>query len=70
MIALREITKVYNHQLRLTLPKDFNYEEVEVLIIPRASGGALSADDTISDIGRIGFHSQSFIADDEDYSQW
>ena len=35
MIALREFVKVENHQLHIQLPNDFNYEEVEVVILPK-----------------------------------
>ncbi len=70
MIALREFAKISNHQLRITLPNDFNYEEVEVLIIPRAPDKTGSAPSSVDDIGRIGLHSQSFAPDEEDYSQW
>lgn len=70
MIALREFAKVSNHQLRITLPSDFNYEEVEVLIIPKAPDTRAPVKSSLDDIGRIGLHSQSFAPDEEDYSQW
>lgn len=70
MIAIREYATVKDHQLHLNLPKDFNFEEVEVIVMPRLAllPGAGSA--SLADVGKIGFHSRSFVADDEDYSQW
>ena len=35
MIALREYVKVQDHQLHIQLPNDFNYDEVEIVILPR-----------------------------------
>jgi hypothetical protein len=35
MIAIREYATVKDHQLHLNLPKDFNFEEVEVIVMPR-----------------------------------
>ena len=37
MIALREYVKVQDHQLHIQLPNDFNFDEVEVLILPKES---------------------------------
>ncbi len=72
-ISVRQIIKIRNRQLHLTLPEGFDYEEVEVIVMPM-----LKQDDHItfwkaSDIdkaGRIGQSSASFPEDDEDYSEW
>ena len=34
MEAIRRFVKVKNHQVNITLPEDFNAEEVEVIILP------------------------------------
>lgn len=35
MEAIRKIVTVKNHQINITLPDDFNAEEVEVIILPK-----------------------------------
>jgi hypothetical protein len=73
MIALRELVTVHNHQLHIQLPHDFNFRDVEVLIMPRSPAvePELATEfSSIQSIGKMGMHSQSFIDDDEDYSQW
>ena len=73
MIALREYVKVQDHQLHIQLPNDFNFDEVEVLIMPKSSERATEATSSFSSIqsiGKAGLHSQSFVEDNEDYSQW
>ena len=35
MEAIRQFIKVINHQVNITLPDDFNAEEVEVIILPK-----------------------------------
>ena len=35
MTALREFIKVKNHEVNIQLPNDFDYEEVEVIIMPK-----------------------------------
>lgn len=42
MTAIREFAKVKNGMLNIQLPKNFSYEEVEVLIIPRINNDDLS----------------------------
>jgi hypothetical protein len=37
MVALREYMQVIDNQLIINLPKDFNYKEVEVVIMPKES---------------------------------
>lgn len=34
MEAIRQFVKVKNHQVTITLPEDFNAEEVEIIILP------------------------------------
>jgi hypothetical protein len=73
MIALREFVTVRNHQLHIQLPHDFNFRDVEVLIMPRSPAvepESVTEFSSIQSIGKMGMHSQSFIDDDEDYSQW
>jgi hypothetical protein len=36
MEAIRQIVKVKNHKINITLPDDFNAEEVEVIILPKS----------------------------------
>lgn len=35
MEAIRQFVKVKNHQVKITLPEDFNAEEVEVIIFAK-----------------------------------
>ncbi len=35
MTAIREFAKVKNHQLHIELPEGFDYDEVEVIVMPR-----------------------------------
>jgi hypothetical protein len=37
MQAIRQIVKVKNHKINITLPDDFNAEEVEVIILPKSN---------------------------------
>lgn len=69
MIAIREFVQVKNHQLNIQLPVGFDFDEVEVVIMPaKTEATGLTKDE--STIGKIGFVSQSFTEDDEDYSAW
>jgi len=71
MVAIREFMKVRNHKLEIILPNDFNYEDVEVVIMPRENKGwDYWSDEEIQSIGKIGLFSNSFVDDTEDYSQW
>jgi hypothetical protein len=36
MEAIRQIVKVKNHKTSITLPDDFNADEVEVIILPKS----------------------------------
>ncbi len=71
MIALREFIKVKNHRIVLDLPKDFNYENVEVVIMPvKEEEWEYWNKKEIDEIGKIGLISSSFEDDNEDYSKW
>ena len=71
MTALREFIKVKNHEINIQLPNDFNYEEVEVIIMPKKEDDyEFWSDEEIDSIGKIGFVSSSFEDDNEDYSKW
>ena len=35
MTAIKKYAKIQNNQLNIQIPKDFNYEEVEVIILPK-----------------------------------
>ena len=71
MTALREFIKVKNHEVNIQLPNDFDYEEVEVIIIPKKEDDyEFWSDEEIDSIGKIGFVSSSFEDDNEDYSKW
>lgn len=37
MEAIRQIVKVKNHKISITLPDDFNADEVEVIILPKSN---------------------------------
>ncbi len=36
MEAIRQVVKVKNHQVNITLPEDFNAEEVEIIIFAKS----------------------------------
>lgn len=42
MQAHREFVKVHNHTVQIQLPDTFNYEEVEVIVMPRDNTENLS----------------------------
>ena len=69
MIALREYKKVEDSKIVVELPKDFDYKEVEVIILPKDEYEFWSEDE-IERVGEIGFVSSSFEDDGEDYSKW
>lgn len=41
MIAIRHIIRPVNNQVTITLPKDFNAESVEVIVMPAQQSEAL-----------------------------
>lgn len=71
MTAIREFVKINNHEIHMKLPKEFNYDEVEVTIIPKSeSNYELWSEEELQNIGKIGFQSTMLEDDDEDYSKW
>lgn len=68
MTAIREFIKVKNHKVIVNLPNNFDSDEVEVIIMPKAEDK--NTFNTLKGIGKIGFTSQSFESDNEDYSTW
>ncbi|MCA1794976.1 MAG: hypothetical protein LC660_14105 [Desulfobacteraceae bacterium] len=72
-ITVRQVIKIRNRQLHLTLPEGFDYEEVEVIVMPTSRQDEnitfWEASD-IDKVGGIGQSSASFPEDDEDYSEW
>ena len=71
MLAVREYVEVIDHKLYMQLPEDFNYTDVEVIVIPRDENiYSTWTEDEINDIGKIGLCSKSFDEDTEDYSKW
>lgn len=66
MTAIREFVKITNHEIHVKLPKDFNYDEVEVIIMPKPENGyALWSEEELKNIGNIGLESSMFEDDDE-----
>jgi hypothetical protein len=72
-ITVRQVVKIHNRQLYLMLPEGFDYEEVEVIVMPASQPNDHISFWDSSDIdmaGKIGQSSASFPEDDEDYSTW
>ncbi len=69
MIAIREFVKIKNHRINLLLPQNFHYDEVEVIVLPKAEFDDWNNEE-IAQIGKIGQVSKSFEEDGEDYSKW
>ena len=69
MIAIRKFVKIQNHRINLVLPQNFKYDEVEVIVLPKAEFDYWS-DEEVAQIGKIGQVSKSFEVDGEDYSKW
>lgn len=76
MIALREYMKVKNHRLDVKLPDDFDYEDVEVVIIPVGQKENVAWDywneEELDRFGKysFGLSSNDFGDNEEDYSSW
>lgn len=73
MIAIREFLNVVDHQIIINLPDNFDYDEVEAVVMQKKNiiDKTHWNDKEIQNIGKTGFHSGSFEADDdEDYSKW
>ena len=45
MVAIRETLQVKNHHISYTLPKSFNYDEIEMIILPKIDELLLSNDE-------------------------
>ena len=69
MNAIREFIKVKNHKVEINLPKNFNYDEVEVIIMPKDEYEYWNEEES-KNVGKMGFISSSFEEDNEDYSKW
>ncbi len=73
-ITFRQLVKVHNGQINLTLPDEFDYAEVEVIVMPKVKDADFTepvweASD-LEAAGKIGQSSSVFPADNEDYSKW
>jgi hypothetical protein len=72
-ITVRQVVKTHNRQLFITLPEGFDFEEVEVIVMPASRPKDQISFWESSDIdmaGKIGLSSAGFPEDDEDYSEW
>ncbi len=68
--SIRQYVKVSNRQIHLTLPEGFDYEEVEVIVMPMAKKDECIAyweNSEIEMIGKVGQSIASFPLDDEEY---
>ena len=72
-ITVRQVVKIHNRQLYLMLPEGFDYEEVEVIVMPVPKPNdniSFWESSDIDMVGKIGQSSACFPEDDEDYSKW
>lgn len=60
MKAIREYLKVKDHKLIFELPENFDYDEVEIIILPRDKKTTFWSNSEIKKIGKIGFDAKSF----------
>jgi len=70
MTAIRDFIKVDQHKINYTLPDDFNYNEVEIIIMPKTDDSTL---DENNDVKSFSNHSASTInewIDDREDSVW
>ena len=71
MIAIREFAVIKDNKLIIDLPNDFNYEKVEVIILPLDEKKYdFWNEKDLEEIEKIGLISSSFEEDNEDYSTW
>ncbi len=71
MVVISECIKVLDRTMTVNLPKKLDFEEVEVVIMPKnMSASKILSNENMQNIGKIGFDSSSFEDDNEDYSQW
>lgn len=67
MTAIRDYLKVEKHQIHYKLPDDFDYDEVEIIIMPK------NPDDKEVDLKTLSNHSASTIdewLDDSEDDIW
>ena len=63
--------KVVDHRLCMQLPQGFDYTDVEVIVIPRDNDMIMTwSEEELTNIGKMGFNSKSFVDDEEDYTKW
>jgi hypothetical protein len=68
---IREIIKPESEIYNLHIPKEYIGKEVEILVLPCSlEEYRLWSEKELKEIGKIGFCSDSFEEDDEDYSKW
>ena len=72
MTAIRNFTKVKDCMINIKLPKEFEDQEVEVIIMPKEEEYEFWSDEELDNIGKItyGLMSDDFNDDNEDYSKW
>ena len=74
MIALGEYVKVKDHVINIKLPDDFNYKNVEIVIMPidenKNNEWDSWSEEELDNIGKIGHTLSSFEEDIEDYTKW
>jgi len=55
----------------MQLPQGFDYTDVEVIVIPRDNDMIMTwSEEELTNIGKMGFNSKSFVDDEEDYTKW
>jgi len=70
MTAIRDFIKVQKHKINYTLPEDFNYSEVEIIIMPKSSDNLVDED---IDVKNLSNHSASTVSEwssDTEDSVW
>jgi len=67
MYAVEFETKIDRNLIYIPQEYQFKNDNVKVIILKNDDKDKF---DVIENIGKIGFNSQSFIDDDEDYSKW
>ena len=67
---VREIIKPKSEVYNLHIPKEYIGKEVEILVFPHKDKYNLWSEKELDKIGKIGFCSDSFEEDNEDYSKW
>jgi len=74
MTAIREFIKVKEHEIHYKLPSDFDYDEVEIIILPKQKTDTQWQywnDTELDNFGKISIGlSNNDFDDEEDYSKW